>query len=59
MKENVLNGYMHREMFAKKKIKSNYLSTHTIIVKKPFNLALHFEILSVMFVTKKERKKYK
>jgi hypothetical protein len=43
-----------------RKIKSNYLSTHTIIVKKPFNVALHFEILGVMFAIKKEKgKEYK
>jgi hypothetical protein len=36
--------------------KSNYLSTHTIIVKKPFNVALQFEFLGVMFAIKKERK---
>jgi hypothetical protein len=42
-----------------RKNKSNYLSTHIIIVKKPFNVALNFEILGIMFAIKKQSKKKK
>ncbi len=47
------------ERCLQRKNKSNYLSTHTIIVKKLFNVALNFEILGIMFAIKKEKKKKK
>ncbi len=47
------------ERCLQRKNKSNYLSTHIIIVKKPFNVALNFEILGIMFAIKEQSKKKK